>query len=255
MKITTVGTSHGDPTLTRKQTSTLLETQGRYYLIDAGEGINTFLVRNDLRASMLRGIFITHMHIDHTSSLPVLIEQAIKYRWKDEDIKLEVQLPEACAIEPLQNWIKTNAHKVDFSAVNFDCYRDKGGFDDGFIKVTPFPTNHIPPLEDGLTRSHSLLIEAEGKKIIFTGDVSCDDRYRDFPSKAAENCDIVFSEIVHYKPEYAVEVLSDLNFKELVFVHVGNKWQTPEGEEELMKICKDLPCKVTMSRDGMVFEL
>ena len=255
MKIITVGTSHGDPTLTRTQTSNLLEIRGRYYLIDAGEGINTFLVRQGLRASMLSGIFITHMHIDHTSSLPVLIEQAIKYRWKDEDKHLEVQLPEASAIEPLKNWIKTNAHKVDFSSLNFACYRDNGVFDDGFIKVTSYPTNHLLPLEDGLTRSHSLLVEADGKKVLFTGDVSCDDRYRDFPSTAADGCDVVFSEIVHYNPEDAIEVLSQVNIKELVFVHVGNKWQTPEGEKQLIELCRNLPYKVTISRDGMALNI
>lgn len=255
MKITTVGTSHGDPTLTRTQTSNLLEVDGKYYLIDAGEGINTFLVRQNLRASMLSGIFITHMHIDHTSSLPVLIEQAIKYRWKDEDKHLEVQLPEAKAIQPLVNWLECNAHKADFSSINFACYRDNGVFDDGVIKVTSYPTNHLLPLEDGLTRSHSLLIEGGGKKVLFTGDVSCDDRYRDFPSKAADGCDIVFSELVHYKLEDAIEVLSGINIKELVFVHVGNKWQTPEGEKELKELCSKLPYKVTISRDGMVFNI
>lgn len=255
MRIITIGTSHGDPTLTRNQTCNLLETKGRYYLIDAGEGVNNYLVRNGLRPSMLRGIFITHMHIDHTSALPGLILQAMKYRWKDEGIDLEVQLPEASAITPLASWIKCNARSNNFNGVHFDCYRDNGVYDDGFIKVTSYPTNHLLPLEDGLTRSHSFLIEAEGKKVLFTGDVSCDDKYRDFPAKAAEGCDLVFSEIVHYKPEYAVEVLSNVKFKELVFVHVGNKWQTPEGEAALLKIFEKMPFKVTMSRDGMVFDL
>ena len=48
MKITNFGTSHGDPTLEHFCSSTLLETQGRYYLIDAGEEV--ILVDNGLPA-------------------------------------------------------------------------------------------------------------------------------------------------------------------------------------------------------------
>ena len=79
MKITNFGTSHGDPTLEHFCSSTLLETQGRYYLIDAGEPANALLVRNGLCASRVSAVFITHMHIDHTGSLPVICEQAKKY--------------------------------------------------------------------------------------------------------------------------------------------------------------------------------
>ena len=255
MKITTIGTSHGDPTLTRNQSSTLIETQGRYYLVDAGEGVNSYLIRHGLRASMLNGVFITHRHIDHTSSLPVVIEQAKKYRAKNPDTVLHIQLPEARAVATLQAWIEANSRIPADEFAVFGCYRDTKGFSDGFIKVTPYPTNHLLPLEDGLSRSHALLIEAEGKRVLFSGDVSCDDKYRDFPSAAAKGCDIIFSELTHFKLEHAVEVLKDIDTEKLVFHHVGNAWQTPEGEVKMARMTAELPYSVVLSRDGMTFEI
>ena len=95
MKITNFGTSHGDPTLEHFCSSTLLETQGRYYLIDAGEPANALLVRNGLCASRVSAVFITHMHIDHTGSLPVICEQAKKYRSRFPDVSLTVKIGRA----------------------------------------------------------------------------------------------------------------------------------------------------------------
>ena len=144
---------------------------------------------------------------------------------------------------------------MSIDQVDFGCYRDNGIFDDGFIRVAYRPTNHLLPLEDGLSRSHSLIIEAEGKKVMFTGDVSCDDKFRDFSLEAAAGCDLVFSELTHYKLEDAVEVLRDADIGKLVFHHVGNAWQTPEGEVKMARLTAVLPYPVVLSRDSMVFEL
>ena len=45
MKITLLGTSHGDPTASRLQSASLVEVAGKRYLIDGGEGISTTLIR------------------------------------------------------------------------------------------------------------------------------------------------------------------------------------------------------------------
>ena len=44
MRITTLGTSHGDPTATSFQSSILLETGGGFYLFDAGEPVSALLI-------------------------------------------------------------------------------------------------------------------------------------------------------------------------------------------------------------------
>ena len=65
MKITTLGTSHGDATYCRFNSSTLYESAGNLYLIDCGEPADALLIRANKETWKLKAIFITHMHVDH----------------------------------------------------------------------------------------------------------------------------------------------------------------------------------------------
>ena len=67
MKIITLGTSHGDPTVTRFNSSTLFRTGTADYLIDAGSPVNALMIRRNIPLSALRAVFITHQHEDHTT--------------------------------------------------------------------------------------------------------------------------------------------------------------------------------------------
>ena len=63
MKVTLLGTSHGDPTYCRFNTSTLLEVENYgAVLIDAGTPVLAMLIRQQIPLEKLRAIFITHMH-------------------------------------------------------------------------------------------------------------------------------------------------------------------------------------------------
>ena len=104
MKIVTLGTSHGDPTVLHYCTSVLIQTSGKYYLLDAGEPANATLVRMGLRSGQLSGLFVTHAHVDHTGGLPVVIEQAEKWRNRFPDVKMSVFLPEANMVPALKAW-------------------------------------------------------------------------------------------------------------------------------------------------------
>ena len=58
MKLITLGTSHGDPTVNRFNVSTLLqETSAGRFLIDAGAPAAALLIRRGVPVETLRGIF------------------------------------------------------------------------------------------------------------------------------------------------------------------------------------------------------
>ena len=104
MRIITLGTSHGDTTPMRFNSSVAYETvDGRLYLIDAGAPVEALLRRQGFRLYDLRAVFISHMHDDHAGGLTGLMKQTIKYP-KDRPYPLPVYLPEEAAIEPLKLW-------------------------------------------------------------------------------------------------------------------------------------------------------
>lgn len=79
MKITTLGTSHGDSTFNRFNTSTLYEFDDALYLIDCGAPCEGLLRRAGKDFSKIRAIFVTHMHNDHVGGLTELYKEMIKY--------------------------------------------------------------------------------------------------------------------------------------------------------------------------------
>lgn len=69
MKITFLGASHGVPEANRRCSCTMVEVSGRYYFVDMGIMAIDELVTRGIPVDAVKGIFITHMHGDHTNGL------------------------------------------------------------------------------------------------------------------------------------------------------------------------------------------
>jgi ribonuclease BN (tRNA processing enzyme) len=76
LSVTLLGTNGGPPPLAaRFGTSSVLVVNGRSYVIDCGRGAVSQYVRAGLTLPSLAGIFLTHLHSDHTAdyfSFPLL---------------------------------------------------------------------------------------------------------------------------------------------------------------------------------------
>ena len=93
VKIITLGTSHGDPTVERFNCSTLLDIPDYGgILIDAGTPVLGLLIRKNYPLENLRAVFITHMHQDHFGGLPDILKYWVKRLPADR--KLKIFLPE-----------------------------------------------------------------------------------------------------------------------------------------------------------------
>jgi ribonuclease Z len=69
MRIITLGTGSGKPTLRRNVSAMAVAWDGQWILFDCGEGSQIQVMKSGLHPSRLSAIFITHLHGDHFNGL------------------------------------------------------------------------------------------------------------------------------------------------------------------------------------------
>lgn len=246
MKIITLGTGHGSATATNMSSITFLECGGKSYLIDCADGADAVMVQKELNPSGLTAVFITHMHLDHTGGLPVIMKRNIK----EDATRMTIVLPDMELVPCMEQWIALQGFAKQMEDAPFDYIASQAGYDDGSVKLTAFPTEHLAPIGK---QSYAYRLESEDKTLCFTGDLRAD--CSDFPFAAADNTDLVVSELTHFRLERIWPHLQKLNTKALVFNHLGNWSQVPEEQERIREKCKELPYPVTLAYDGMELSL
>ena len=251
MKITVLGSSHGNPTQEAFQTSVLLEEKGKFYLLDAGDGAATLLIRQKVDPSALSALFITHFHLDHTASLPLLLHLGQKHRSLYPQILPEIFLPEYGKKELLQGICELN-HVAMPLKVRFRDMR-KEFFEDGSLSVHFIPTCHIAPDPESGSCSFAVWVQTEGSRVLFTGDLKGD--FSDFPMEAASRSDVLFCELTHFDPEKALETFRILPLKKLIFYHLHDPYQTPEGRKKILQLCQNFPFEVITGFDSLTLTL
>ena len=64
-----LGTASAMPVVNRSQSAQALQVHGRLFLVDAGEGVQTQMMRYHVSMSKLEAVFISHVHGDHMFGL------------------------------------------------------------------------------------------------------------------------------------------------------------------------------------------
>ena len=67
--VTMLGTASAMPVVNRNQSAQALQVHGRLFLVDAGEGVQSQMVRYHVSMAKLEAIFISHVHGDHVFGL------------------------------------------------------------------------------------------------------------------------------------------------------------------------------------------
>lgn len=67
--VTILGAASAKPSASRHQSSQLVNHCGQYFLVDAGEGVQSRLVRVGVNPMRLTAVFISHLHGDHIFGL------------------------------------------------------------------------------------------------------------------------------------------------------------------------------------------
>ena len=248
MKFITLGTSHGDPTRTRFNTSTLLEFDNAAYLFDAGAPVNALLIRRGVPFAKLRHLFVTHMHEDHIGGIPGLVKSFVKYPVPGQ--RLAIHLPEREGIEPVLSFIRATHRGWPEGMVTFDAAAPGVVCSDENVQIRAFPTRHMENEQHGFP-SFGFVIGAEGKRVVYTGDLKHD--FSDFPRNEFDKEADCICECTHFPLERAVEVLGGLPIRSLVCTHVSDRWHGEEGEAQFRRLTAKLPFPVSLAHDGDEF--
>ena len=238
-KIITLGTSHGDPTLERFNSSTLLECNGKRYLLDAGAPAAALLIRRGIAIQELQGIFLTHMHEDHFGGLSGLLNHIVKY---PPARPIPVFLPEDKG-EVFLNLLAASHRPATEKHIAFHVIHAGKFFDDGNVAIEAVRTRHSEN-EGADFPSYAFSITRKGAgHYLHTGDLRAD--FSDFPAAYCTPETTCVCELTHYPWDKAEPVLKTVRLKRLIFAHIGNQWRKDT--------VFDLPYPAVIANDGEEF--
>jgi len=242
------------------------------YLFDVGEGAGPSIITDEvnmfydvprskiqiqrdkergLKIYSLRSIFLSHLHADHLSGLPMLLQVANLWQKRDDSFRfangnrLEVFLPRM-GLESMREFLEM----IGVGQPRFDLLLEplqEGEFyRDGNLTVRALHNTHR------LGSSFSFIARGEGRTVGYSGDIRLEDLRR--TGLLEDDLDLLVVECAHFTPQNLFEVLADYSLGKVIVNHVHPSlygklsWLEELGREAL-------GCQVLAGRDGMEVEV
>ena len=216
MNFTFLGTSHGVPSEIRYTSSYMLEIGENIYIFDAGAPVADLLLRKDKPLTSVKALFNSHFHGDHIYGGLQLISLC---NWYYKTAETEVYLPHPEFVKFFSDILEATDGEIS-PRIKINSFAEGVIFDDGIIKVSAIPTMHNYNEKYG-KNAYAFLIEAEGKSILFTGDMSSDLASNDFPQIAYErHIDMIVSECAHFPVSKLEECMAKVNTDIFAVSHI-----------------------------------
>ena len=245
MKIKFLGTGHGIPDADRFCSATMIEVGDAIYIIDAGAPLLETLLKAGKDPQKVRAIFITHTHADHIGGLYGYLSAA---NWFYKKAAPTVYMPDRKEWDLLSQLIAyVGDRPVDESRIRWSGVREGLFYEDENIRIFASSTQHLQQVG---RPSYSFLVEAEEKKIVFSGDLSQWLEEADYPAAAMEQeTDMVICEFAHFTPEQIEPYMEKTRTKQFWFNHVGLSKKF-DRFEAMRLLGEKMPYPVFAARDG-----
>lgn len=238
MNLTFLGTCSGtEPMPGRHHTSFAVETGGRLYIFDAGESCSHTAHTLGLDLLQVRAVFISHPHIDHIGGLPNLLWTMVKLdtRLTDRthglgDRKADLYLTSERVWEAVRAVLGAASPDTEpYIPAVPHYYGDGLIFRDGHMCVHALHNTHLGhPAPDQPWRAFSFRIEAEGKTIVYSGDIG----HVSELEPLLDGADLVLMETGHHGVEKTCHYFAESpkKFGRVGFLHHGREiLYDPEG--------------------------
>lgn len=191
-------------------------------LFDAGEGCTFSLLRQGVDPNSISHIFVSHMHCDHVTGFPLLVQTMYLEGRKDD---LEVYLPsEAVAeMDKFMTMLYLFQDKINFR-INYHSIGFQYLYQGSNIKVRAYLNRHLLGYEKLVQRlflplkmeSYCFGIEAFGKRIVFSGDIgSLEDL-----NVIVQSADLLISECMHVELKGLFEFLRQNRARKVILTHI-----------------------------------
>ena len=261
MKIHYLGTCSGtEPMVGMHHTSLAIETGGVLYWFDAGESCAHTAYTSGMDLTKIRSIFISHPHIDHIGGLANLFACLRKlcgrYKMKlVKDNSVEIFFPGLFVFEGVKRVLLGigSEDNLPFRIKENEVF-DGLIYEDENIRVSALHNKHLG--EDGKEgyHSYSYLIETEGKRIVFSGDVASPS---ELDGLLEDGCDCLIHETGHHRVSDVCEYAVSKKVGALRFTHHGR--EIIENRAAMEKVTSDYakrsPISIKICYDKMTEEI
>ena len=243
MRITTLGTSHGAAEPGRFCCATLVDVCGRRYLFDCGAPVDALLTNRGEKIFDISAIFVSHMHEDHVSGLTTVAKRFLHYQRGTDTKRVRIFLPEEAAVDAYLGWCRALHMRLN-DDLCVEVSRAGLLYEDDVVKVTAVPTAHLSAFP-----TFAYMLEAEGKRIMITGDLNAD--FHDYPQLLLDqDFDAVVTELTHYSFPKAFDRIARTRTKQLIFTHIY-----PDTLAAAQPLLPELPFQVHVASDGTHYEV
>ncbi|UCE17456.1 MAG: MBL fold metallo-hydrolase [Gemmatimonadota bacterium] len=256
-KFVVVGSASGMPVPERTHASLLLDTEKQCYLFDAGEGCSSSLLRCRINHHRIGVIFISHMHPDHCTGLPMLLQMMYLGQ---RTAPLEIYIPQEGTVA-LAEWLSNIyifPEKLPFPTTIEPIHSGTFFLNNTALTITAFSNSHLQGYRDLVSshypqktlESYSFKIEWNKKTVVYSADLfSLNDII-----PYSQNIDLLFIEGTHIDIEDILSFLVEQHVRKTVVTHIPPEL---EGQEDHVRslASKLGVASIRLAFDGMEVSL